>query len=163
MAGAASAGTEQPPAAHRPATELTRAAVTVMAMSLTVTGAAALVLWVIPEPLISLFLDDEEPAAAEILATGAGLLAVAAVFQIVDALQVISSSLLRGLKDTRRPMWIAVLSYWGLGVPSAYILGFVLDFGGQGVWGGLAIGLTAAAVLLTWRFMRRDALGLVQG
>ncbi|MEM9779706.1 MAG: MATE family efflux transporter, partial [Pseudomonadota bacterium] len=94
---------------------------------------------------------------------GAGLLAVAAVFQIVDALQVISSSLLRGLKDTRRPMWIAVLSYWGLGVPSAYILGFVLDFGGQGVWGGLAIGLTAAAVLLTWRFMRRDALGLMQG
>lgn len=142
---------------------LTRAAITVMAMSLTVTGAAALVLWVIPEPLISLFLDDEEPAAAEILAAGAGLLAVAAVFQIVDALQVISSSLLRGLKDTRRPMWIAVLSYWGLGVPSAYILGFVLDFGGQGVWGGLAIGLTAAAVLLTWRFMRRDALGLVQG
>ncbi|MEM9230888.1 MAG: MATE family efflux transporter [Pseudomonadota bacterium] len=140
---------------------LNRAAVTVMTMAVGFAAAAAVVLWVVPEPLIELFLDDEEPAALQILATGAGLLAVAAVFQLVDALQVVSVALLRGLKDTKWPMLIAIASYWGLGVPSAYFLGFVMEFGGQGVWAGLAIGLTAAAVLLTWRFMRRDALGLV--
>ncbi len=147
---------------RKDAVGLRRAAITVMAMGLSFATASAVLLWVMPRPLIQMFLGQEEPDAAEILTTGAGLLAVAAVFQLVDTLQVMSVALLRGLKDTRWPMWIAVASYWGLGVPSAYLLGFVLDLGGKGVWGGLAVGLTAAGILLTWRFSRREALQLVR-
>lgn len=140
---------------------LFRATVTVMTMAVSFATAAAVLLWVMPRPLIQLFLGREEPNADEILHLGVGLLAVAAIFQLADTLQVMSVALLRGLKDTRRPMWIAIASYWGLGVPSAYILGFTLELGGQGVWGGLAVGLTAAAALLAWRFVKREPLGLV--
>ncbi|MEM8789762.1 MAG: MATE family efflux transporter [Pseudomonadota bacterium] len=141
---------------------LVRAAITVLGMAIGIAIAAALVLWLAPGPLIWLFLSRDDPEAAAIVAAGTGLLAVAAVFQLVDTLQVISVSLLRGLKDTRRPMLIAILSYWALGLPAAYLLGFTAGFGGPGVWGGLAVGLSAAAILLTWRFLHRERLGLVR-
>lgn len=135
---------------------------TVMAMSLAVALTGALALWLLPEPLIRVFLDDDEPQRAAIVAAGTGLLAVAAIFQVVDTLQVISVGLLRGLSDTRVPMWMAVASYWGLGIPAAWVLAFPLGMGGVGVWIGLALGLSAAAVMLTWRFAQRDRLGLVR-
>ncbi len=141
---------------------LDRAARTVMAMSLAVAVSGALVLWLMPAPLIRAFLDDAEPERAAIVATGTAFLAVAAVFQVVDTMQVISVGLLRGLSDTRVPMWIAVASYWGLGLPAAWILAFPLGMGGVGIWIGLALGLSAAAVMLTWRFAQRDGLGLVR-
>ncbi len=76
------------------------------------------------------------------------VLAVAAAFQLVDTLQVIGAGLLRGMKDTQVPMYIAMFSYWVVGMPAAYVLGFILDFGGQGIWSGLAIGLVLAGTSL---------------
>ncbi len=139
---------------------LSRAAATVTALALCVALAGAVLLVAAPAPLIGLFLDRANPAADAIVASGVTLLAVAALFQLVDTLQVVSIGLLRGLKDTRRPMAIAVLAYWGLGAPAGYVLGFPLGLGGPGVWLGLAIGLTAAAVALSWRFLSRERLGL---
>lgn len=115
-----------------------------------------------PQPLIAMYLDESNPDALLILTYGAPLLAVAAAFQIVDTLQVLGAGLLRAMKDTRVPMYIAIFSYWAVGVPSAYALGFVLDFGGQGVWGGLAIGLSVAALLMNWRYFHREKLGLIK-
>lgn len=134
-----------------------RAALTVLALSVGVAVSAALLLWLAPGPLVTLFLDRANPEADAIVATGAALLAVAAVFQIVDTLQVVSAGLLRGLKDTRRPMLIAVVSYWAVGLPTAYLLGFPLGWGGTGIWAGLAAGLACAATLLTRRFFRLRA------
>jgi MATE family multidrug resistance protein len=111
---------------------------------------------VIPEPLIAVFLEDGDPAAPEIIATGIGLLAVAALFQLVDGAQVIALGLLRGVQDTRRPMIIAVLSYWAIGMPASYILGFPLGLGGIGIWLGLVAGLACAGVLLMLRFWRKS-------
>ena len=107
-----------------------------------------------PEPLISLFLDRAKPESAAILAFGTTLLAMAALFQLFDAMQVIALGLLRGVQDTRAPMWLAVISYWGVGVPVSYTMGFRLGFGGAGLWLGLAIGLAIAAALLMVRFWR---------
>jgi len=105
-----------------------------------------------PEPLISLFMQRDEPARVDIMTVGIGLLAMAALFQLVDGAQVIALGLLRGVQDTRVPMVLAAISYWGIGVPCSYLLGFILGFGGIGVWGGLVIGLGIAAVLLNARF-----------
>jgi MATE family multidrug resistance protein len=77
---------------------------------------------------------------------------MAALFQIVDGAQVMALGLLRGVKDTRAPMIIAAISYWIIGVPCGYVLGFSLGWGGVGVWLGLVVGLTAASILLMWRF-----------
>ncbi len=109
---------------------------------------------VFPETLLGLFIDPDEPARDDILAAGRGLLMMAALFQLVDAAQVIHLGILRGLQDTRVPMIIAAISYWGIGMPAAYLFGFTLGFGGMGVWFGLVLGLAAAAGLLAWRLWR---------
>lgn len=124
--------------------------VTVMSLGFALVTIVAFV--VMPEPLLSLFMQDDEPQRAEILAIGVGLLAMAALFQLVDGLQVISLGLLRGVQDTKAPMIMAAVSYWIVGIPCSYFFGFVLDFEGIGVWLGLVVGLGVAAVLLSWRF-----------
>jgi multidrug resistance protein, MATE family len=60
--------------------------------------------------------------------------------------------LLRGIHDTRVPMMVAAVSYWGIGMPAAYVLAFTLGLGGIGLWLGLTIGLALVAVALMWRF-----------
>ncbi len=83
------------------------------------------------------------------------LLPIAAVFQIVDGLQVVSTGALRGAADTRVPATIAVLGYWVLCLPLAWLLTYPLGFGYRGPWWGLAAGLGVTAVLLVWRTFRR--------
>jgi len=87
--------------------------------------------------------------------------AAAAAFQTVDSLQAVGSGLLRGVQDTRVPMLLALLSYWGIGLPVALGLGLWAGWGGVGIWIGLALGLAAAAALLNGRFILRERLGLL--
>lgn len=108
-----------------------------------------------PQAVIGLFLDQSKPGAAEIIAYATLLLAMAALFQLADAMQVIALGLLRGVKDTRVPMILAALGYWGVGIPSGYGLAFGLGWGGVGLWSGLVLGLTFVASTLMWRFWRR--------
>ena len=107
--------------------------------------------------LIGAFLDAADPDAPAILALGVHLLALAALFQLVDAGQVMSLGMLRGVQDTRRPMLYAILSYWTLGIPASYALGFVLGWGPTGIWLGLVVGLAAATAALLTRFVRLTA------
>lgn len=123
---------------------------------------AAIIFVLFPVALISMYLDKANPDAQLIINYGTPLLIVAAAFQLVDTLQVIGAGLLRGMKDTRVPMFIAMFSYWAIGVPAAYIFGFVLDFGGQGIWSGLAFGLAVASILMNWRYFNREKLGLIK-
>lgn len=106
-----------------------------------------------PEFIVGLYLDLNNPDSAAVLAFGVSFLAVAAAFQIVDSLQALANGSLRGLKDTRIPMILALFSYWVIGVPVAYILAFKLNMGGIGVWWGLASGLAAAAISLNIRLV----------
>ncbi len=109
----------------------------------------------IPGTLIGLFLDDANPRAADIIAYGSVLLAMAALFQVADAGQVLALGLLRGVRDTRVPMVIAIVCYWGIGIPASYLLAFKAGLGGPGLWLGLVIGLSLAAVALHYRFWTR--------
>ena len=120
-------------------------------------GLAMVVLFLsLPVPILSLFVDIAKPETAEILRFGTILLALAALFQMADAMQVMALGLLRGIRDTRVPMWAAGLSYWVIGIPCSYLLGFVFDVGAVGVWLGLVAGLTVAAGLLMARFWGRS-------
>jgi MATE family multidrug resistance protein len=87
-----------------------------------------------------------------VAALASTLLLFAATFQFPDGIQVLSAGALRGLKDTRVPMFLAMFAYWGLGMPLGAGLGLGLGWGPQGMWIGLIIGLTAAAVLMGLRF-----------
>ncbi|KAF1687137.1 MATE family efflux transporter [Pseudoxanthomonas broegbernensis] len=88
---------------------------------------------------------------AAVAALASVLLLYAAAFQFPDGIQVMSAGALRGLRDTRVPMFLAMASYWGLGMPLGAWLGLGLGGGPQGMWAGLTVGLAAAAVLMGWR------------
>ncbi|MCY4207508.1 MAG: MATE family efflux transporter [Roseovarius sp.] len=105
-----------------------------------------------PELLLGLFLDANDPDRSEIMSIGVSLLVVAALFQLVDGGQVIALGLLRGLQDTKVPMMHAVVSYWLVGIPSCYIIGFWIGWGGVGIWLGLVVGLLCASILMSYRF-----------
>ena len=114
----------------------------------------------VPEMLLNIYIDAAAVENAALVALATSLLTVAAAFQLVDGMQVVAAGALRGLKDTRVPMWIAIFAYWVPGFGIAVALGFFSPLGGVGVWIGLATGLASAAVLLLWRWHRRDALRL---
>ena len=87
------------------------------------------------------------------------LLMFAALFQLSDATQVATSSAIRGYKVTRQPMLIQVLAFWVFALPVGYVLGRApawfpwspaAPMAAAGFWIGLVLGLTVAAVLLTW-------------
>jgi MATE family multidrug resistance protein len=97
----------------------------------------------------SLFTTDPE-----VISTAAALLGVAAVFQVFDASQVISSCALRGISDVKVPAAVTFAAYWLVAVPVAYFVGIRLHRGAVGVWSGLAAGILVSATLLGFRFVR---------
>ncbi len=122
-----------------------------------VAAIAVVMFLAVPQSLIGLFMNASEPNREAVIVIGVGLLAAAALFQVGDAAQIMALSLLRGMQDTRAPMVVAMISYWLIGIPVSYILGFTLEMGGTGIWLGLAMGLATTAVLLMWRFWAHSA------
>lgn len=98
---------------------------------------------------------NNDPAVVEI---AGNLLIFAAIFQVCDGMQIISLGILRGMKDVRYPMWVAIFSYLIINLPLGYFLAFTLGMGAPGIWLAFVFGLGFAAVLLNRRYrvmMRR--------
>ncbi len=95
----------------------------------------------------SLYIDDPE-----VISIAASLLVIAGFFQLSDGIQVVSLGALRGLEDVRIPTLLTFLAYWVLALPAGYLLAFPLGMGVRGIWTGLLIGLTIAAIVLFLRF-----------
>jgi len=96
-------------------------------------------------------------AETAVLSLAALLIPVAGVFQVFDGIQVVASSVLRGIGDTRAPMVMSILGFWLVGFPVCLGVGFGLDVGAVGLWWGLVAGLAAVALLLLLRV--RDRFG----
>jgi MATE family multidrug resistance protein len=101
-----------------------------------------------------------DPAVQELCVQ---LLLFAALFQLSDATQVATSSAIRGYQVTRAPMLIQLLAFWGFSLPLGYVLGLApgwfpwspaAPMAAFGFWIGLVLGLTIAAVLLSWSLQR---------
>ncbi|MDX8339449.1 MATE family efflux transporter [Draconibacterium sp. IB214405] len=90
----------------------------------------------------------------EVIAVAAGLLIIAAVFQLFDGLQVVMQSSLRGMADVAKPMLISFIAYLFISIPTSYVLAFLFDIGPQGIWLGYLVGLGTAGILFYFRFKR---------
>ena len=88
----------------------------------------------------------------EVVSIAAKLLIASAIFQLSDSAQVIILGALRGLQDVKIPTLITFVSYWVIGFPISYFLGMEDAYGSFGIWLGLLVGLTSAAILLYLRF-----------
>jgi MATE family multidrug resistance protein len=100
--------------------------------------------------LPTLYIDNPE-----VISIAASLLIVAGFFQISDGVQAVGLGILRGITDVKMPMLISFVSYWVIGFPVGYILGFMTSLGVVGIWIGLLLGLTLAAIFFTLRFYIR--------
>ncbi|MNN53697.1 Multidrug resistance protein NorM [compost metagenome] len=105
------------------------------------------------EQIASLYTSD-----TSVLALAASLMVFSALFQFSDAVQVTAAGALRGYQDTRATMLMTLFAYWGIGLPVGYALGLT-DWlqepsGPRGLWQGLIVGLTCAAIMLCIRLSR---------
>lgn len=107
----------------------------------------AIIMYVFPELITRMYTQD-----ADVQDVAVSLLYMAAIFQISDGLQVSGYGALRGLKDTKTPMYVNLVAYWLIGLPVGYYLGIIMEVGPQGLWMGLIAGLTVAAILHNIRF-----------
>ncbi len=116
--------------------------------------AAGLFLWA-PRSILQIYTDD-----AGVLQAGIVLLAIAAAFQLFDAIQTVATGALRGLGNTRVPMLVNLGGYWFFGLPIGYVLCFHFGYGIYGLWTGLTLALTAIALLLLYTWNRQSQAGV---
>jgi MATE family, multidrug efflux pump len=90
-----------------------------------------------------------------VIAMAAGLLPIAAVFQVFDGVQVVAAGVLRGAADTAFPAAMALLGFWLIGLPAGWYFAFHVGQGALGLWWGLTVGLAAVAALLVTRIAVR--------
>jgi MATE family multidrug resistance protein len=105
--------------------------------------------------LPSFYVQPNDPNIELMMSVSAQLLIYVAIFQISDGTQVIGMGILRGIQDVKAPTIIALIAYWVIGLPVGYALGFYWNMGVSGVWLGLALALTFAAVFLGFRFFNK--------
>ena len=113
-------------------------------------AAAGLALWTAPRLILRVFTAD-----ALVIASGAALLRIAALFELFDGFQTVATGALRGLGDTRSPMLAHLAGYWLIGLPISYVLCFPLKWGVSGIWVGLTTALILIGVALVWMWRER--------
>ena len=121
----------------------------------------ALLIYLFPEALIGVFVTPVDAETTKVFNLAVGFLMVAAIFQIVDGAQVVGAGMLRGLHDTKVPMFFAAFGYWVVGIGVGAWLAFRQGWDGIGVWTGLATGLAIVSVLMLVRWSMREKLGLL--
>ena len=123
-----------------------KSAYTTLKFGLYYAGFIALLCLSVPELLVKIFNSDPD-----VVALGRPLLYLAALFQIFDAVQFISSGALRGAGDTRVPMYVVLGAAWLVFVPLAYVFGTVLSQGVVGAWTGASIYIVVVGILMFTR------------
>ena len=107
------------------------------------------------ESVVSLYTDD-----AAITGIALSLLLMAAIFQVVDGVQIGAAGALRGYKDTNLPMVINIFAFWVMAFPLAYLAAVTYKAPPNYIWAGFIVGLGVAAILLTGRY-RKISNGLI--
>lgn len=103
-------------------------------------------------------------ADPDVRAIGAGLLALVALYHVVDAEQAVAVNVVRAYKKTGVPMVIYVLALWLLGLGGGYALGVAGWLGeplrAAGFWIGAIAGMAVTAVAVTLYFLRVSRLAV---
>lgn len=113
-------------------------------------ASAAAIFWIAPRLVAEIYTSDQE-----VVATAASLLMIAAFFQLFDGIQTVATGALRGLGDTRTPMFAHVLCYWGIGLPVGWWLTYPQGWGARGFWTGLSLALILIGIVLLAAWQRR--------
>lgn len=128
-----------------------------MILAFILTCIVAIFLLVIPKTLASIYLDINNKINAETLHLVVILFAIVAISQIFDALRNVLMGALRGLLDTKYPMYCSLSVIWLIGIPLSYILAFIFHMGIVGIYIGSGIGLATGAFIMMhrWKVMTK--------
>ncbi|WP_445783645.1 MATE family efflux transporter [Sphingorhabdus sp.] len=140
---------------------ITKAGWTAFVLGTGFMAAMALGIYSFSEALIGIFVTPVDAETTQVFNLAVSFLMVAAIFQIVDGAQVVGAGMLRGLHDTKVPMYFAAFGYWVVGIGVGGWLAFRGGWDGVGVWTGLATGLAVVSVLMLVRWSMRALLGLL--
>jgi MATE family multidrug resistance protein len=116
-------------------------------LGLVIAGGVAVLYVSVPGPLLGIFTDDPS-----VVRLGRPLLLLGALFQLFDAMAIIAQGALRGAGDTRWPFLVETALGWGFFVPTAYVLGYVLEGGLSGAWFGGLLYVSILSTVLIQRF-----------
>lgn len=113
----------------------------------------SIMLLVIPRWIARAYTPDEAIIHSTII-----LLAAGAAFQLFDGIQTVATGALRGLGDTRTPMFCHFTAYWIIGLPLGAWLCFRRGWGAFGIWSGLSLALILIGIVLlaVWRHRVRQ-------
>ncbi len=105
-----------------------------------------LLLWFFRSEIVALYTSD-------LLVTqiAVSLVFFAIAYQLMDGWQISAAGCLRGMQDTKAPMWITMIAYWVIAFPVGVYLSRFTNMGAAGVWIGLIVGLSVACILLISR------------
>lgn len=117
-------------------------------MNLAIVLVIALAFWTIPNFFLSLDINVSDPKNAALARDAASLLGICGVLLIFDNFRIIGFGALRGLKETKYPMYASLISFWVIGLSAAYLFGFHFHGDGKGVWWGLTFGIACGAVIV---------------
>jgi MATE family multidrug resistance protein len=140
---------------------ITRAGWSAFALAVIISALVASFVLLAPDYLVGLFVDVRAPENRGVVELAIQFLSIAALFQVLDAAQVVGIGMLRGMHDTRIPMLLAAAGYWLVGLPLGTALAFWAGMGGIGIWIGMASALGVLAMLSLGRWHLRERLGLV--
>ncbi|WP_370621766.1 MATE family efflux transporter [Bacillus sp. JCM 19034] len=101
----------------------------------------AIFLFIFREPIAYLYTRDYD-----VVILAGQFFIIAIFYQISDAAQSGLQGVLRGYKDVQVPFIIAFISYWVIGMPVGYSLAAYTNLGPFGLWIGITIGLSCAAL-----------------
>ena len=108
---------------------------------------SALIFIIFRNYLPVLYVDD-----TRVISIASTLLIFAGLFQISDGIQAVGLGILRGIRDIKKPTIVTFISYWIISIPLSYFLGIEYGYGVYGIWIGLSVGLTLAAIFHVTRF-----------
>jgi len=108
---------------------------------------SALIFIIFRNYLPVLYVDD-----SSVINIASTLLIIAGLFQISDGIQAVGLGILRGIRDIKKPTIVTFISYWIISIPLSYFLGIEYEYGVYGIWIGLSVGLTLAAIFHVTRF-----------
>lgn len=114
--------------------------------------------FIIPKFFLSIDINVNDPKNVLLVRDAITLLKICGVLLIFDNIRIVGFGALRGLKDTRFPMYVAFIGLWMIGLSCAYIFSFILHWNGQGIWWGLTIGVAVSAAIILKRLQHKMVL-----
>ncbi|MCM3488045.1 MATE family efflux transporter [Alkalihalophilus marmarensis] len=116
-------------------------------IAIAVSTSMAVIVYFSSRPLLSIFTNNEQ-----IITAGATLLLLTIILEPGRAFNLVVINCLRAAGDVKFPVYLGILSMWGVSIPVAYFFGVHMGLGLVGVWIGFIADEWLRGLLMLWRW-----------